>query len=192
MAFADQQSFDMILKEDETVVAPLEEVARLLRFTNYPWNKIVRTARFRETGLRFGATKVNNDILGHWYSLLFARRILVVGKVICTHVVHPQGLNLTNRFSAERLQMFDALTETHDMLAAHPVLHRRFAHHFWGLANTLVLWARPRIDPEIRLEFESRYRDLIGGIDLEVFALMRTGQSPQAAARFVKDLIGSV
>ncbi len=192
MSFADQQSFDAILKGAVMTAATLQDAGRLLRFTNYPWNKIIRTARFRQTGLRFGATKVNNDILGHWYSLLFARRILVVGQVICTHVVHPQGRNLTNRFGAERLQMFDALAETHAMLGSHPALQRRFAHHFWDLVNTLVLWARPRIDPGIRLDFESRYRDLIGGIDLEVFARMRAGQSPQTAGRFVKDLIGSV
>lgn len=191
MAFADQQSFDNILKESSMRAAPLEDVARLLRFTNYPWNKILRTARFRETGLRFGSTKVNNDILGHWYSLLFARRILVVGEVICTHIVHPRGQNLTNRFTAERLQMFDALAETRDMLATHPALQRRFGHHFWGLVNTLVIWARARIDPEIRLDFESRYRDLISGIDLEVFSQMQTVHAPQVATRFVKDLIGS-
>lgn len=192
MAFADQKSFDIILKDATTAVAPLDEVARLLRFTNYPWNKILRTARFRETGLRFGATRVNNDILGHWYALLFARRILVAGQVICTHIVHPQGANLTNRFGAERLQMFDALAETQAFLAAHPALQRRFAHHFWELVNTLVQWARPRIDLAIRLDFESRYRDLISGIDLEVFARMRTGRAPHAASRFVGDLIGLV
>lgn len=191
MSMADQESFDAVLKGADTVAASLEDVARLLRFTNYPWNKIVRTTHFQDAGLRFGKTKVNNDILGHWYSLLFARRMLIVNKVICTHIVHPQGQNLTNRFGAERLQMFDALGETIDMLEAYPALHRHFAHHFWGLVNTLVLWARPRIVPDVRLEFESRYRDLISRIDLEVFAKMRAKQSPQVASRFVRDMIGS-
>ena len=115
----------------------------------------------------------------------------IVNKVICTHIVHPQGQNLTNRFGAERLQMFDALIETNNMLEAYPVLQRHFAHYFWDLVNTLVLWARPRIDTHARLEFESRYRDLISRIDLEVFSRMRAEQSPHVASRFVRDLIGS-
>lgn len=192
MSLSDQQSFDAILKGADRVIAPLEDVARLLRFTNYPWNKIIRTAHFQNIGLRHGSTKVNNDILGHWYSLLFARNIMVVNQVICTHIVHPHGSNLTNRFTSDRLQMFDALEETHDLLRAHPALQQRYGHHFWGLVHTLIRWARPRIAPEIRLEFESRYRDLISHIDLGVFSRMRTSHSPQIANHFVKDLIGLV
>lgn len=192
MSMADQESFYGALKGADITTAVLQDVALLLCFTNYPWNKIIRTAHFQEAGLRFGKTKVNNDILGHWYSLLFARRILIVDKVICTHIVHPKGQNLTNRFGAERLQMFEALIETNDMLEAHPSLQRHFAHHFWDLVNTLVLWARPRIDADVRLEFESCYRDLISRINLEVFSKMRVEQSPRVASRFVRDLIGSV
>lgn len=192
MSMADQESFYAVLKGADITAALLQDAARLLGFTNYPWNKIIRTARFKEVGLRFGKTKVNNDILGHWYSLLFARRILIVNKVICTHVVHPQGQNLTNHFGVERLQMFDALIETNNMLEAYPALQRHYAHHFWGLVNTLVLWARPRIDADTRLEFESRYRDLISRMDLEVFSKMRIEQSPRVAGRFVRDLIGSM
>lgn len=192
MSMADQESFYGALKGADITAAPLKDVPRLLGFTNYPWNKIIRTARFQDAGLRFGKTKVNNDILGHWYSLLFARRILIINEVICTHIVHPKGHNLTNRFGADRLQMFEALIETNDMLEAYPSLQRHFAHHFWGLVNTLVLWARPRIDADVRLQFESCYRDLISRIDLEVFSKMRVEQSPRVASRFVRDLIGSV
>ena len=91
-----------------------------------------------------------------------------------------------------RINLAHALIETNDMLEAHPALQRRFAHHFWGLVNTLVLWARPRINADVRLEFESRYRDLISRMDLEVFSKMRVEQSPRIASRFVRDLIGSV
>ena len=190
MSMADQESFYEALKGADITAASLQDVGRLLGFTNYPWNKIIRTARFQDVGMRFGKTKVNNDILGHWYSLLFARRILIVDKVICTHIVHPQGNNLTHRFGAERLQMFEALIETNDMLEAYPSLQRQFAHHFWGLVNTLVLWARPRIDPDVRLEFESSYRDLISRMNLEVFSKMRVEKSSPVASRFVRDLVG--
>lgn len=190
MSYSDQKMVDGFLKGAAETVAPLDEMATLLKFTNYPWNKILRSARFRETGLRFGATKVNNDILGHWYSLLFARRILLTGQVICTHIVYPQGQNLTNRFTADRLQMFDALDETYDLLRANPALRRRFGHHFWGLVSIVTQWARGRLDPAHKLEFESRYRDLLGRIEIEDFVRMRTGLAPQTADRFVKDLLG--
>lgn len=190
MLYADQKIAESYLRGAPQVVAPLDEMAALLKFTNYPWNKILRTAHFRETGLRFGATKVNNDILGHWYSLLFARRVLLGSQVICTHIVYPGGQNLTNRFSADRLQMFDALDETYDLLLAHPALRRRFVHHFWGLCATLAQWGRRRVDAGHRLEFESRYRDLLGRMEIEDFARMRLVQAPQIADRFVKELVG--
>jgi glycosyltransferase involved in cell wall biosynthesis len=190
MLYGDQKMAEGYLKGASQVVAPLTEMATLLKFTNYPWNKIVRTAHFREVGLRFGRTKVNNDILGHWSSLLFARRVLFGSQVICTHIVYPHGQNLTNRFNVDRLQMFDALSETYDLLLANPVLRRRFAHHFWGFCITLANWGRRRVDAEHQLEFERRYRDLIGRIEIEDFTQMRLKLAPQIADRFVKDLLG--
>lgn len=190
MAYTDQQSFEQLLKGARTTVGPLTQMARLLQFTNYPWNKIVRTAHYKQVGLRYGSTRVNNDILGHWSTLLFARQILVVDEVICTHIVHPQGQNLTNSFSVERLQMFDALTETYDLLESHPALRWRFAHHFWMLTSTLMLWTRPRLPEELRPVFENRYRDLLGRLHLEDYARMRTQHVPELANRFAKDLIG--
>ena len=52
----------------------LGDVPRLLGFSNYPWNKVVRTDHYRHTGLRYGSTPVHNDILGHWLTLLDARQ----------------------------------------------------------------------------------------------------------------------
>lgn len=190
MSYADQQCFEQLLKGARTTVGPLTQMARLLQFTNYPWNKIIRTAHYKQAGLRYGSTRVNNDILGHWSTLLFARQILMVDEVICTHIVHPQGQNLTNSFSVERLQMFDALAETYDLLEAHPALRWRFAHHFWMLTGTLLLWARPRLPEALRPVFESRYRDLLGRLNLEDYARLRTQHAPELADRFAKDLIG--
>ena len=129
-----------------------------------------------------------NNIFGHWYSRLFARRVLLGSQVICTHIVYPGGQNLTNRFSADRLQMFDALDKTYDLLLAHPALRRRFIHHFWGFCATLAQWGRRGVGH--RLEFESRYRDLISRMEIEDFARMCLVQAPQIADRFVKELVG--
>ncbi|MDO5612561.1 MAG: glycosyltransferase [Paracoccus sp. (in: a-proteobacteria)] len=173
---------------DEAVIT-LEQAPRLLRFTNYPWNKIIRTAHFRETGIRFGCTKVHNDVLGHWYSLMFARQIMVVNRVICTHIVHPSGGNLTNRFDRQRLQVFTAMNELLDLLEQHPHLRRRYAHHFWGLAHRLVVWARPRLTGDLRLELEDGFADLIARISLDDLARMRTKHAPGLARALVSQMI---
>lgn len=177
----DAETFDILLKGAPEACGTLDEFSRLLVITNYPWNKILRTARFRETGLRFGWTQVNNDILGHWYCLLHARRILLSRAELCTHVVHPGGSNLTNQQGILRLQMFDALNELYDLLASAPDLRQRYAHFFWGFVLTMFKWARGRIVPEARNRYNQRMDDLIGRIDLSDFARMRNGRAPEVA-----------
>lgn len=189
MSYDDKQTFDLLLQGEPVVIGQIESMGRLLSFTNYPWNKMLRTAHFRQAGMRFGKTKVNNDILGHWHSLLLARSVMVRGAVNCTHIVHPHGSNLTNAFGVERLAMFDALEETYDFLAARPAQRRRFAHHFWDLANRLACWARPRLAPDLRIEFELRYADLLAQLDIGDLARIRSKHSPDLANSLVNHLI---
>jgi glycosyltransferase involved in cell wall biosynthesis len=189
MANGDQQIFKSILRGMPSATGRLENMASLLTFTNYPWNKIIRTAHYKKEGLRFGKTKVNNDILGHWYSLLLARKIMIRDEIICTHIVHPMGDNITNKFGPERLQMFDALSETYALLDSHPDLRRRYAHHFWGLVNNLVKWARPRIESTLLTEFEQCYANLLEKIDLGDLARMRSKHAPELANALVNKLI---
>lgn len=188
MSFEDKRTLDLLLQGASVATGSVETMARLLSFTNYPWNKILRTDHYKREGMRFGSTKVNNDILGHWHSVLLARNIMVRKAINCTHIVHPQGSNLTNSFGADRLMMFDALEETYDFLEGRPALRRRFAHHFWSLANRLVGWARPRLDPELRPLFEMRYSDLLGRLDLGDLARMRTKHSADLANSLVNHL----
>lgn len=188
MNFNDKEILDLLLQGAPVATGQIGNMAQLLGFTNYPWNKILRTAHYKREGMRFGRTKVNNDILGHWHSLLLARNIMVRSTIICTHIVHPQNNNLTNSFGVERLMMFDALEETYDFLEARPALRRRFAHHFWSLSNRLVGWARPRLDPALHLQFEMSYADLLGRIDLGDLARMRTKYSADLANSIVNHL----
>ena len=189
MGYEDRKIFDLLLQGNSAVKGEIENMARLLIFTNYPWNKVLRTAHYREMGMRFGCTKVNNDILGHWYSLLLSRKIMVCNAVLCTHIVHPKGANLTNAFGAERLSMFEALNETYDFLEARPACRRRYAHQFWALANRLVAWALPRLDPSLRNEFEVHYTELLSRLDLGDLARMRSKRSPALANSLVNYLI---
>lgn len=188
MNYNDTLILDTLLNGAEVAVDTINTMANLLTFTNYPWNKIIRTARYKEQGLRFGRTRVNNDILGHWYSLLLARSVMVRRDVICTHIVHPSGFNLTNAFGRDRLLVFDALHETYDFLEAQPTFRRRFAHHYWSLAVRLMDWVRPRLDPILRLEAEALHATLLERINIGDLARIRTRHSKNLANSIVRHL----
>lgn len=183
MFFNDQECVNKTLRKSIEVIGSLNHFGCLLRFTNYPWNKILRTERFRETCLKFGGTTVNNDILGHWHSLLFSRKILLTKRVICTHLVKSGGSNLTNYFSHARLQMFDALHEVYDLLGRNPQQKRQYAVFFWSLVHDLTTWARHRIEKPLLPLFDERYRELLYRIDLEDFARFRENLNPKLADR---------
>ena len=102
-----------------------------------------------------------------------ARRVMLSDEVICTHLVDPEGPNITNQFGAERLQMLEALGDVYDMLERDPDLRRREAHRFWKSAYRLYRWARPRLEPGIATRFDVRWRELIGRIDLGDYADLR-------------------
>ncbi len=159
----------------------LDEMPRLLGFSAYPWNKVLRTARYHETGLRFGSTPVHNDILGHWHTLLFARRVLLVNTEVCTHIVDAGGTNLTNEHSRVRLSLFDALDETYDLLEQRPERRNRYSHHYWSTVIRVAGWAGSRIAPEHRQEFNQRLQDHLLRANLADFARMRMKRDPSLA-----------
>lgn len=167
-------------------LARLDEVPRLLGFTNYPWNKIVRTDHYRRTGLRFGSTQVHNDVLGHWLTLVDADQILLIDQPLCTHIVAEGGRNLTNRESRARLSLIDALDETYSELEARPATRRRFANHYWDLVIRLTGWASGRITPDVRDEFDLRVQEHLLRIDLGDFHRIRFKQDAGLAGRIVR------
>lgn len=145
----------------------LAQAPRLLDLTNYPWNKIIRTDTFRAAGIKFGSTTVHNDILGHWYSLLFAERILLLQQPLCTHIVLAGGSNLTNRGSRTRLQLFTALDETYALLSAHPELLRQYSSLYWRGVIRIAAWAKPRVAKEVQEEFLASYRSHLKKVRIE-------------------------
>lgn len=167
-------------------LARLDEVPQLLGFTNYPWNKVIRTDHYHRTGLRFGATQVHNDILGHWLTLVDADQILLMDQPLCTHIVTQGGRNLTNRASRARLSLLDALDETYSELEARPEKRRRYANHYWDLVLRVVGWASGRITPEVRDEFNLRVQEHLMRIDLGDFHRIRFKQDAGLASRIVQ------
>lgn len=164
----------------------LSEVPRLLGFSNYPWNKVLRTARFRRTGLRFSETQVHNDILGHWMTLLDAGSILLLDEPVCTHIVGDGGGNLSHRMGRERLTLFDALDETYDLLQQRPDLRNRYSHHYWDFVLRSSGWALDRLAPEVADEGRQRLQQHLLRINLADFMRIRERRDPSLADRIVR------
>ncbi|GGD40086.1 hypothetical protein GCM10011358_25030 [Sinisalibacter lacisalsi] len=189
MARIDQDLLLECLGGRDEAMGPPNAMAGLLAMNNFPWNKILRTERFRQAGLKFGKTQVHNDLLGHWHALLHARQVLLMNKTLCTHRVSKSGSNLTSRFNADRLQMFAALSELLDFLEDRPEWSRMYARQFWGLAQRMVDWAGPRLDPDLKTRFDMQYSDLLCRIHLADLARIRTQGSGGLAKRIVNHLI---
>jgi glycosyltransferase involved in cell wall biosynthesis len=164
----------------------LTDVPQLLGFSNYPWNKVIRTDRYHQTGLRFGGTPVHNDILGHWMTLLDARTLVLLDDPLCTHIVAEGASNLTNYRSQVRLTLFDALDETYTFLEEHPAQRNRFSHHYWDFALRVSGWAAGRIDAEHRDEFNVRLQNHLLRMNLVDFSRIRQRRDPGLANRILR------
>ena len=164
----------------------LSDVPRLLGFSNYPWNKIVRTDHYKDSGLRYGSTPVHNDILGHWLTLLDAQGILLLDQPLCTHIVNEGGRNLTNRDSRARLSLIDALEETYPALEDRPEKRNRFSHHYWDFVLRVAGWATTRMPKDVVDEFNVRLQHHLLRMDLADFTRIRLRRDPALASRIVR------
>lgn len=164
----------------------LNEVPQLLGFSNYPWNKVLRTDHYRGSGLRFSPTVVHNDVLGHWLTLLDARTILLLDLPLCTHIVNEGARNLTNRESRARLSLLDALDETYDELERRPEKRARYAHHYWDFVLRVSAWAAGRLTPDVVDEFNLRLDEHLMRIDLGDFSRIRLRRDPELATRLAR------
>ena len=186
----DLNIFDKVLGSASSRTVRLVDAPDLLHLTNYPWNKVVRTATFQESGLTFGSTTVHNDILGHWHTLLFADRIVLISQEVCTHIVLAGGNNLTNRSSRDRLTLFDALDETYDLLAKNPALRKRYAHIYWGSVIRVAGWAAARVDQGVRDAFDARLQEHLLRINLADFYNIQVRRAPSLAQTIVRKAMG--
>lgn len=189
-AFEGMNSYDHVVWSQYATkkrrLVELAEVPRLVGFSNYPWNKVIDTQRYRQTGLRFGATPVHNDILGHWLTLLDARKLVLVDEPLCTHIVEASGANLTNRKSRARLSLFDALEETYTAIEARPAMRNRYSHHYWSFVLRVAGWAVDRLTPEAKDEFNLHLQKHLLRMDLADFTRMRLRRDPALASQLVR------
>jgi glycosyltransferase involved in cell wall biosynthesis len=164
----------------------LSDVPQLLGFSSYPWNKVLRTDRYRESSLRFSATAVHNDVLGHWLTLLDARGLLLIDQPLCTHIVSTGGRNLTNRENRARLSLIDALDETYTELERRPEKRSRYAHHYWDFVLRVGAWATTRLTPDVADELNVRLQRHLLRMDLGDFTRMRVRRDPLLANLIIR------
>lgn len=180
MNSGDQELWERFHAKFETEPFVLEDAKELLRFTNYPWNKIVKTDHFQELDISplFGETKVNNDILGHWNILLNARTIVLVDQKIVTHHVSGARNHISKNFGKGRFELFSALEALHRRLEQDPRALAEYAHIYWTLVRTLVVWAQPKMREDLLAEFRFHRRELTSQASLgELSLLEKTGNS---------------
>ena len=113
-----------------------------MSLTNYPWNRVARTAALN--GVQFGATRVHNDVRFHWGSIAASRDVAFSEKTTPV-VTHRKGYTqtITDIASSTRLEAFAALAETRDALGAEFLQSNGVA--FDRFARDLVVWAAPKI-----------------------------------------------
>jgi len=137
----DQQLWLEVFGDSErlAVTARPQSFRNLLRFTNYPWNKIARTSFLRNIPQPlFGSTPIHNDILGHWKSLIHADEIVMVNTAFTTHIRQPVGTSLTTRSDATRVSasvgaLDELATVIHDTLPG----DRAVDHEFWTFVKDI-------------------------------------------------------
>lgn len=136
---------------------PLSTKARwvLAETSNYPWNKIYRTAFIHDHGLRCTETTVHNDIELHWRSFLAAETVLSSSRIAALHITAPEGSRITNIKSKARLDMFVALKNLcHAFEAAPEQPGAQLA--FLRFSSNLFIWAESVVSADILAELRSR------------------------------------
>nr|WP_275411585.1 glycosyltransferase family A protein [Shimia biformata] len=124
-------------------------LAALAETANYPWNKIYRTGFLRDhPDVRCSPTPLHNDIRLHWMSFLHADTVLASDRVAAIHEVREGGGRMTNRTSAERLCVFEPLTEVAAALADAPDAAGPpgLGDAFITFAAGLLDWVRSALD----------------------------------------------
>jgi len=153
------QAEDVAANAWEEAASEPERVKQVaFKLTNYPWIQLTRTQVLLERGVFFGPTKVHNDILFHWHSIMVSDRIaFYAGGAICTHRHLAQRHVLTNLHTAARMQLFDAINQTFRVLDREGFFWVDDYVPIWFtfIANVYHFFA-PSVPDELQDEFRRR------------------------------------
>lgn len=163
----DSNTWNEILGPQSWTMMNSHNIPSLLATTNYPWTKILRTEYARRIKLRFGETIVHNDILGHWMSLLFAKRLVLSREAICTHIVPANGSNLTNIQDKRRLGVFEALSDLDDILAHDPRIRATSLFELTRFKVIVLKWARSNVGRAYQQDFDKLAQKAFENIEIK-------------------------
>lgn len=155
-------------------VLSLDQATRLCRVAAYPWNKIYRTGFLRDHRIRCTETMVHNDIELHWNSFIAARRILTCALPGAIHFVQEGGRRLTNRRSADRLEVFRALENVMPRITAGADYDKlAFLQPFVRFSCDLVSWVGKNIEGEYHPELLIRAQQhFLGSLDRRLMTMI--------------------
>ncbi|WP_319533090.1 glycosyltransferase family 2 protein [uncultured Cohaesibacter sp.] len=169
----DRGIFDRILQGEDHKLTKLAACADLLTFTNYPWNKIIRTSYARKINLWYSATKVQNDVHAHWQSLLFSSSLLVCDKVLAKHIVPANGSNITNISCEKRLESFKALQDVEDLFSREPDLRARYYRDFVCFKIMLFNFINTKLNRNYFQQFIEKVNESIYLSNFQEFVALR-------------------
>ncbi|WP_082688844.1 glycosyltransferase family 2 protein [Ruegeria marisrubri] len=179
----DRKIFEIIKSRYSHKLFSIDEFPKLLRLTNYPWNKIVNTEFARKVNLKFSETRVQNDVFAHWQLLLAAKRIGFFDGVYTSHILSDKHHQITNDFGKNRLQMFDVFDQVERELFSVREYKRIGYSEYLAFKTELMLWAQARMQSDLLDFFHRRAHKqtmLTSRLDLLMFWL----QHPSRAKRY--------
>lgn len=147
---------------DRPTALDLKQAAELCRLSAYPWNKIYRTGFLRDNHICCTEIMVHNDVELHWSGFVAARRILACTLSGAIHFVDDDGRRLTNRRSADRLEVFRAFEHVmHRISGAPSQTSLTFLQPFSRFSCNLIHWVRDNIEeslhPELRMRAQQHF-----------------------------------
>ena len=157
---ADERLWQSVGASDALAPLASEHAAVLCSLSAYPWNKIYSTAFLHAHNIRCTETMVHNDIELHWSSFIAAKRILHSVLIGAEHFVIQDGNRLTNRRSAERLDVFRTFTHVLTRLKANQdIASLEFLVPFMRFSQALLGWIQNNIDPDHHEPLKEKARD---------------------------------
>ncbi|AMX02668.1 glycosyltransferase family A protein [Microbulbifer thermotolerans] len=157
----DQVIFERLNKQSANNTSCFSTIKHgyILKLTNYPWNKLIKTDFAKRIGLKFSETPVHNDVLGHWILLMNAERVSILPAAFCAHRVSITANQITNIFDERRLAMLDVFQDLEDYFSSHDNFKYSYYHFFVNFKLKLFYWAWQRLDDGLKDDFKSGFSE---------------------------------
>lgn len=164
----------------------IDEQRRFLRFIAVPWRKIYRRSMLEKNGIRFPVGDYfYEDNPFHWFSVLSARRMAVVPRVLCFHRVGRGGQTMQTG-TARLFTMFDHHATIREWIAEHADA-AEFNAPLLGWVISQLEWIGPRTPRDLRRRLFDTVRPIIAQYeDHTIREALVNGQKGARAAALVQ------